>query len=118
MRLSTYYHDQQDSQICHHFYDLKNDFHKYLCEEYENILTLKTHFSKARKILNEHFKDKKYAINSSKFISSDKTIEYYLDLIKKYPIKSIEDPFFEDDWDSWVNFTIVINKDVQLVGDD
>ena len=67
---------------------------------------------------NELFKDKKYAINSPKFISSDKTIEYYLDLIKKYPIKSIEDPFFEDDWDAWVNFTKVINKDVQLVGDD
>jgi enolase len=67
---------------------------------------------------NELFKDKKYAINSSKFISSEKTIEYYLDLIKKYPIKSIEDPFFEDDWDSWVNFTKVINKNVQLVGDD
>ena len=67
---------------------------------------------------NELFKDKKYAINSPKFISSDKTIEYYLDLIKKYPIKSIEDPFFEDDWDAWVNFTKAINKDVQLVGDD
>ena len=67
---------------------------------------------------NELFKDKKYAINSPEFISSDKTIEYYLDLIKKYPIKSIEDPFFEDDWDAWVNFTKAINKDVQLVGDD
>ena len=67
---------------------------------------------------NELFKDKKYAINSPKFISSDKTIEYYLDLIKKYPIKSIEDPFFEDDWDSWVNLTKQINKDIQLVGDD
>ncbi len=67
---------------------------------------------------NELFKDKKYAINSPKFISSDKTIEYYLDLIKKYPIKSIEDPFFEDDWDAWVNFTKAINKDDQLVGDD
>ena len=67
---------------------------------------------------NELFKDKKYAINSPKFISSEKTIEYYLGLIKKYPIKSIEDPFFEDDWDAWVNFTKVINKDVQLVGDD
>ena len=67
---------------------------------------------------NELFKDKKYAINSSKFISSDKTIEYYLDLIKKYPIKSIEDPFFEDDWDSWANFTKAINKDIQVVGDD
>ena len=67
---------------------------------------------------NELFKDKKYAVNSSKFISSDKTIEYYLDLIKKYPIKSIEDPFFEDDWDSWINLTKSLNKDVQLVGDD
>jgi len=67
---------------------------------------------------NELFKDKKYAINSSKFISPEKTIEYYLDLIKKYPIKSIEDPFFEDDWDSWSNFTKAINKDIQVVGDD
>ena len=67
---------------------------------------------------NELFKDKKYAVNSSKFISSDKTIEYYLDLIKKYPVKSIEDPFFEDDWDSWINLTKSLNKDIQLVGDD
>ena len=67
---------------------------------------------------NELFKDKKYAVNSPKFISSDKTIKYYLDLVKKYPIKSIEDPFFEDDWDSWVNLTESLGEDVQLVGDD
>jgi len=67
---------------------------------------------------NELFKDKKYAINSSKFISPEKTVEYYLDLIRKYPIKSIEDPFFEDDWDSWINFTKEANKDIQVVGDD
>ena len=67
---------------------------------------------------NELYKEKKYAVNSSKFISSDKTIEYYLDLIKKYPIKSIEDPFFEDDWEAWINFTKLANKKVQLVGDD
>ena len=67
---------------------------------------------------NELYKEKKYAVNSSKFISSDKTIKYYLDLIKKYPIKSIEDPFFEDDWDTWINFTKLVNKEIQLVGDD
>ena len=67
---------------------------------------------------NELFKEKKYSVNSSKFISSDKTIEYYLDLIKKYPIKSIEDPLAEDDWDSWVNLTKLLTKDIQLVGDD
>ena len=67
---------------------------------------------------NELFKNKKYAVNSSQFISSDRTIEYYLDLIKKYPIKSIEDPLFEDDWVSWINLTKLLNKDIQLVGDD
>jgi len=67
---------------------------------------------------NELFNEKKYAVNSSKFISSDKTINYYLDLIKKYPIKSIEDPFFEDDWDAWVNLTKFADKNIQLVGDD
>tara|TARA_B100000029_G_scaffold379564_1_gene374409 strand:- start:795 stop:2048 length:1254 start_codon:yes stop_codon:yes gene_type:complete len=67
---------------------------------------------------NELFNNNKYAINSSKFISSDKTLNYYLDLIKKYPIKSIEDPFFEDDWVSWVKLTKSANKDIQIVGDD
>jgi len=45
-----------------------------------------------------------------------KTIEYYEDLVKKFPIKSIEDPFSEDDWSSWK----MINKniDIQIVGDD
>jgi len=67
---------------------------------------------------NELFKDKKYAVGSSKFISSDKTIQYYLDLIKKYPIKSIEDPFSEDDWAAWEKFMQLVNRDIQVVGDD
>ena len=67
---------------------------------------------------NELFKDNKYAVNSSKFFSSDKTIEYYINLIKKYPIKSIEDPLSEDDWDSWINLTNSVSKDIQIVGDD
>ena len=67
---------------------------------------------------NELFKDKKYAINSSQYISPEKTIEYYLSLIKRYPIKSIEDPFFEEDWESWINFTKLADKELQVVGDD
>ena len=67
---------------------------------------------------NELYKDNKYSVSSSTFISSAETTEYYLDLIKKYPIKSIEDPFFEDDWESWSNFTKLINKNIQVVGDD
>ena len=36
-------------------------------------------------------------------LNESKTIDYYLELIKNYPIKSIEDPFREDDWDLWKN---------------
>jgi len=67
---------------------------------------------------NELYKEKKYAVNSTRFISSEKTIEYYLDLMKKYQIKSIEDPFFEDDWDAWINLTKLVNNEMQVVGDD
>ena len=67
---------------------------------------------------NELFKDKKYAISSSKFISPEETINYYLDLISKYPIKSIEDPFSEDDWKTWIALTKSLNKNIQIVGDD
>ena len=45
-----------------------------------------------------------------------KTIDYYCELIKKYAIKSIEDPFSEDDWDSWKKLTK--KTDIQIVGDD
>ncbi|MDP7196767.1 MAG: phosphopyruvate hydratase [SAR202 cluster bacterium] len=71
---------------------------------------------------NELFKDKKYAVKSSKFISAEETINYYLELISKYPIKSIEDPFQEDDWDAWTEFNKSLknkNKNnIQIVGDD
>tara|TARA_Y100000590_G_scaffold177726_1_gene202901 strand:+ start:1064 stop:2317 length:1254 start_codon:yes stop_codon:yes gene_type:complete len=67
---------------------------------------------------NELYKDKKYSINSSKFISAEKTIDYYLDLCKKYPIKSIEDPLSENDWDGWINLTKLSGKNLQIVGDD
>ena len=67
---------------------------------------------------NELFKDKKYAISSSKFISPEETIDYYLDLINKYSIKSIEDPFSEDDWKAWIALTKSLNKNIQIVGDD
>ncbi len=49
-------------------------------------------------------------------LNKAKTIDYYSELIKKYPIKSIEDPFAEDDWKSWKKLTDVAN--IQIVGDD
>ena len=49
-------------------------------------------------------------------LKEPKTIEFYSELIKKYPIKSIEDPFAEDDWESWKKLTK--NTNIQIVGDD
>jgi len=59
-----------------------------------------------------------YSLNSSKFISVDESINYYKNLVSKYPIKSIEDPFAEDDWNAWSRLTKEIGKSVQIVGDD
>jgi len=49
-------------------------------------------------------------------LNEKKTIDYYYELTKKYPIKSIEDPFTEDDWKSWKKITKETN--IQIVGDD
>ena len=62
--------------------------------------------------------DGKYSLNSSKFISVDESIKYYKELVSKYPIKSIEDPFAENDWSAWSKLTKEIGKSVQIVGDD
>ena len=70
---------------------------------------------------NELHKDGKYSIKSSKFETVENTINYYLDLTDKYPIKSFEDPFAEDDWSSWGGFMKFLkdnNKKTQIVGDD
>ena len=70
---------------------------------------------------NELYKNGKYSVQSSEFETAEKTISYYLDLINKYPIRSIEDPFTEDDWDSWTSFIKNLKtnkKNIQVVGDD
>ena len=49
-------------------------------------------------------------------LEKPKDVEYFLKLTKEYPIKSIEDPFSEDDWDNWKKLTQKVNT--QIVGDD
>ena len=67
---------------------------------------------------NELYDGKNYSIITNKKISSGELIEYYSSLTNKYPIKSIEDPIFEDDWSSWSNLTKMLGDKVQIVGDD
>ena len=66
---------------------------------------------------NELFKKNSYSIHSKKFISVEKSIKEYKKIINKYKIKSIEDPFAENDWISW-NKLMRSVENVQIVGDD
>ena len=50
--------------------------------------------------------------------STDEMISYYESLIREFPILSIEDGLFEDDWDGWQRLTKRIGDRIQLVGDD
>ncbi|PZT48285.1 phosphopyruvate hydratase [Helicobacter valdiviensis] len=51
-------------------------------------------------------------------LSNEELIEYYENLINKYPIVSIEDGLSEDDWNGWEKLTQKLGKKIQLVGDD
>lgn len=50
--------------------------------------------------------------------TSEEMVEWYTELVNKYPIKSIEDGLGEDDWDGWAKLTVAIGDRVQIVGDD
>jgi enolase len=50
--------------------------------------------------------------------ASDKLLERYAEWQKKYPLKSIEDPFAEDDWEAWKKAVPVLKKKSWIVGDD
>jgi len=69
----------------------------------------------ANELINEKGE---YSIKSKSYSSVDENINYYKKLISIYPIKSIEDPFAEEDWTSWKKITTEIGKDIQIVGDD
>ena len=66
---------------------------------------------------NELYKKNKYSIHSNSYISVEKSIQEYKKMISKYKIKSIEDPFAENDWISWTKLMKSTEK-VQIVGDD
>ena len=67
---------------------------------------------------NEIYSNGFYNIKGNKKVNSNDLIKYYEKLTSKYPIKSIEDPIYEDDWDAWKNLTKKIGNKIQIVGDD
>lgn len=60
---------------------------------------------------------KKYSVDG-KEMSGEELANYYISLIDKYPVKSLEDPFDQEDWEAYSNFTAKVRDKVQVVGDD
>ena len=69
----------------------------------------------ANELMNENGE---YSIQSKNFTSVENVVNYYNKLTSEYPIKSIEDPFAEDDWSAWKKITDAVGRNVQIVGDD
>ena len=64
------------------------------------------------------FKKSRKAGSDEPMLSGAELAQFYKDLCKDFPIKSIEDGFDEDDWEGWTAFTQAVGKDIQVVGDD
>jgi enolase len=74
---------------------------------------------------SEFFKDGKYDLdfknsnnNGSMIKTGDELIELYKEFIKEFGLVSIEDPFDQDDWQTYPSLTGAVGKDIQIVGDD
>jgi enolase len=69
---------------------------------------------------SEFYREGKYVLSMEKNPerSSNEMINFYGDLVDRYPVISIEDGLAEDDWDGWANLTKRLGDRTQIVGDD
>lgn len=68
---------------------------------------------------SEFYKDGKYnLVGEGRSLTTDELIDFYAELIGKYPIISIEDPVDENDWEGFTKVTERLGDKIQLVGDD
>ncbi len=68
---------------------------------------------------SEFYKDGKYELKGDgKVLSAEELVEFYADLVSRFPIVSIEDGMAEDDWEGWKILTQKLGDKIQLVGDD
>ncbi len=66
---------------------------------------------------SEFYKDGKYYVDQ-KEMTTDELIDFYIELVNKYPLISIEDPVDENDWEGFTKVTEKLGSKVQIVGDD
>ena len=68
---------------------------------------------------SEFYSGDKYVLKGeNKTLSPSEMVDYYENLVNKYPIISLEDGMAEEDWDGWKLLTDRLGKKIQLVGDD
>jgi enolase len=65
----------------------------------------------------EFFADGVYSFEKQK-LTGEQLTEFWVGLVKDYPLATIEDPLAEDDWDGYVHLTEQLGEKVQIVGDD
>lgn len=66
---------------------------------------------------SEFYRDGAYHVGGQT-LSTSGMVDYYTELVDRFPIWSIEDGLAEDDWDGWVDLTARLGESVQIVGDD
>lgn len=59
-----------------------------------------------------------YFWKTGEMFTTEELVNYYADLVEKYPIISLEDGLAEEDWEGWKILTEKLGKKIQLVGDD
>lgn len=68
---------------------------------------------------SEFYENGKYTLSGEgRVLNTDELIDYYKDLVSKYPIITIEDPVDENDWEGFTKVTSELGDKIQLVGDD
>ena len=68
---------------------------------------------------SELYKDGRYVLaGEGRSLTSSEMVAYWVDMVGRYPIVSLEDGMAEDDWDGWMALTEALGETVQLVGDD
>lgn len=68
---------------------------------------------------SEFYRDQRYHLKGeNKVLKAEELVSFYQDLVKNYPILSIEDGMAEDDWHGWLALTQALGEELQLVGDD
>ena len=68
---------------------------------------------------SEFFRDGRYELaGEGRSLSSHEMVEYWEQILDRYPVLSLEDGMAEGDWDGWERLTATLGRRVQLVGDD